>query len=69
MVTIPPEVVRIRASSTVFVKASSLWNLDLTGIVVYFGICFETKDCGREWAFRSAASMYNAAQWPQKVCK
>jgi len=28
MVTIPPEVVRIRASSTVFVKASSLVNLD-----------------------------------------
>jgi len=31
-VTIPPEVVLIRASSTVFVKASSLVNLDLDGI-------------------------------------
>ena len=33
-VTIPPEVVRIRASSTVFVKASSLVNLDFAGIPV-----------------------------------
>lgn len=33
MVTTPPEVVRIRASSTVFVKASSLVNLDLAGIL------------------------------------
>jgi hypothetical protein len=32
IVTIPPEVVRIRASSTVFVKASSLVNLDFAGI-------------------------------------
>lgn len=30
--TTPPLVVRIRASSTVFVKASSLVNLDLAGI-------------------------------------
>lgn len=30
--TIPPEVVRTRASSTVLVKASSLVNLDLAGI-------------------------------------
>jgi hypothetical protein len=34
IVTIPPEVVRTRASSTVFVKASSLVNLDFAGIVV-----------------------------------
>lgn len=34
MVTIPPLVVRIRASSTVLVKASSLVNLDLGGIFV-----------------------------------
>jgi len=33
IVTIPPEVVRIRASSTVFVKASSLVNLDLAGML------------------------------------
>jgi hypothetical protein len=32
IVTIPPDVVRTRASSTVFVKASSLWNLDLDAI-------------------------------------
>lgn len=32
MVTIPPDVVRIRASSTVFVKASSLVNLDFGGM-------------------------------------
>lgn len=32
IVTIPPEVVRMRASSTVFVKASSLVNLDFAGI-------------------------------------
>lgn len=32
MVTIPPLVVRIRASSTVFVKASSLVNLDFAGM-------------------------------------
>ena len=37
MVTIPPEVVRIRASSTVFVKASSLVNLDFAGIVAVVG--------------------------------
>lgn len=30
----PPEVVRMRASSTVFVKASSRVNLDFAGIVV-----------------------------------
>ena len=33
IVTIPPEVVLMRASSTVFEKASSLLNLDLRGIV------------------------------------
>lgn len=32
MVTIPPDVVRTRASSTVLVKASSLVNRDLAGI-------------------------------------
>ena len=34
MVTIPPDVVRTRASSTVFVKASSLVNLDFAGMAV-----------------------------------
>jgi hypothetical protein len=34
IVTIPPDVVRTLASSTVFVKASSLVNLDFAGIVV-----------------------------------
>lgn len=34
IVTMPPDVVRILASSTVFVKASSLVNLDLGGMVV-----------------------------------
>jgi hypothetical protein len=33
IVTIPPEVVRMRASSTVLVKASSRWNRDLTGMI------------------------------------
>lgn len=33
MVTMPPEVVRIRASSTVLVNASRRVNLDLTGIL------------------------------------
>lgn len=33
MVTIPPDVVRMRASSTVFAKASSLVNRDLAGIL------------------------------------
>jgi hypothetical protein len=37
IVTIPPEVVRTLASSTVLVKASSLVNLDLAGIVVERG--------------------------------
>lgn len=32
--TIPPEVVRTRASSTVLVKASSLVNRDLAGMMV-----------------------------------
>ena len=34
MVTIPPEVVRMRASSTVLVKASSRVNLLLAGIAI-----------------------------------
>lgn len=33
MVTMPPDVVLMRASSTVFVKASSLVNRDLAGIL------------------------------------
>jgi hypothetical protein len=33
MVTIPPEVVRMRASSTVLVKASNRVNRDLAGMV------------------------------------
>lgn len=33
MVTMPPDVVRMRASSTVFVKASSRVNRDLAGMV------------------------------------
>lgn len=36
--TTPPEVVLILASSTVFVKASSLVNLDLGGIVTQSSI-------------------------------
>jgi hypothetical protein len=36
-VTIPPEVVRMRASSTVFVKASSFTKRDLAGIVIVVG--------------------------------
>jgi hypothetical protein len=38
IVTIPPDVVRTLASSTVFVKASSLVNLDFAGMVVVCGI-------------------------------
>lgn len=34
MVTMPPEVVRMRASSTVFVKASSLVKRDFADILV-----------------------------------
>lgn len=34
MVTMPPDVVRIRASSTVFVKASRRVNRDLAGILL-----------------------------------
>jgi hypothetical protein len=37
IVTIPPEVVRTLASSTVLVKASSLVNLDFAGMVVVYG--------------------------------
>ena len=37
-VTIPPEVVRTRASSTVFVKASSFTKRDLAGIVIVVGV-------------------------------
>ena len=37
-VTIPPEVVRIRASSTVFVKASMRVKRDLSGIVPWSGV-------------------------------
>jgi hypothetical protein len=36
IVTIPPDVVRTRASSTVFVKASSLWNRDLVAMMCYY---------------------------------
>ena len=39
MVTIPPEVVLILASSTVLVKASSLVNLDFAGMVVCRRVC------------------------------
>ena len=38
IVTIPPDVVRTLASSTVFVKASSLVNLDFAGILYVFGV-------------------------------
>ena len=43
IVTIPPEVVRIRASSTVLVKASSRVNRDLAGILArrYNGLMAE----------------------------
>ena len=34
IVTTPPEVVRILASSTVFVKASNRVNRDLAGILI-----------------------------------
>ena len=37
IVTIPPDVVRTLASSTVLVKASSLVNLDFAGMVVMYG--------------------------------
>ena len=36
IVTTPPDVVRIRASSTVFVKASSRVNRDLAGMTEVF---------------------------------
>lgn len=38
IVTIPPDVVRTLASSTVFVKASSRVNLDLAGMVIEGGL-------------------------------
>ena len=37
IVTIPPDVVRTLASSTVFVNASSLVNLDFAGMIVGYG--------------------------------
>ena len=44
-VTIPPDVVRMRASSTVFVKASSLVNRDLGGMVISKESAVEWKVC------------------------
>lgn len=38
IVTMPPEVVRTRASSTVLVKASRRVNLDLAGMFDYRGV-------------------------------
>lgn len=43
IVTIPPDVVRTLASSTVFVKASSLVNLDFAGMLVKGG-CVKTLE-------------------------
>ncbi len=40
IVTIPPEVVRTLASSTVLVKASSLVNLDFAGILADNSLVF-----------------------------
>lgn len=44
IVTIPPDVVRTLASSTVFVKASSLVNLDFAGMVVVYGGGLRVQD-------------------------
>lgn len=44
MVTMPPEVVRMRASSTVFVKASSLVKRDLADILA---VSCDTNQIGR----------------------
>jgi hypothetical protein len=44
IVTMPPEVVRIRASSTVFVKASSLWNLLLASGIMQEGSLPQAKE-------------------------
>lgn len=46
MVTMPPEVVRMRASSTVFVKASSLVKRDLADILA---VSCDTNQIGRVW--------------------
>ena len=38
MVTIPPDAVRMRASSTVFANASSLVNRDFAGISLVYSV-------------------------------
>lgn len=48
MVTIPPLVVRTRASSTVLVKASSRVNLDLGGMVADERLPAAVRDVGAQ---------------------
>ena len=68
----PPDVVRMRASSTVFVKASSLVNLDFAGIVVVVqpeGWLLAIKSLDRERVgdggfFQCRRSMTNPSHMP-----
>ena len=65
MVTIPPEVVRIRASSTVFVNASSLVNLDFAGMIaiqVLQSLWQRLEQEVEGWAFRKMCVMKHAIE-------
>ena len=57
IVTMPPDVVRTRASSTVFVKASKRVNLDLAGIFDYCSVEWIIKWPSERLASASASRM------------
>ncbi len=66
IVTTPPEVVRTRASSTVFVKASSRVNRDLAGIVA--SECALQRLCGRQWAEERTSGPFQVIDGEVKTC-
>ncbi len=60
MVTTPPDVVLMRASSTVFVKASSLVNLDLGAMAAVVRVAGPLGELGIECRALSVGGLHGA---------
>jgi hypothetical protein len=68
MVTMPPEVVLMRASSTVFVKASSLVNLDFGGILPLARVASASAGTRCQW-FDAAGLGFGKAREEAKITR
>lgn len=67
--TMPPDVVRTRASSTVFVNASNRVNRDFAGMVMAVRAQVRCQDCGERKKYTGKKGQMNGISHTVNECE